>query len=149
MLRRTRVCKGLMLAFGGSLALGAAPAFAQQQLERVEITGSSIRRVDAETALPVTVIRVDELQKQGITTAEQALTRLAHCVLTANIGIPHRSIREAIALAIHVVVHIARVNDRRRVTEVMTVRGYDSEAERFLLEPYAQDHAFGIKEAAV
>jgi pilus assembly protein CpaF len=32
--------------------------------------------------------------------AEQALTRLAHCVLTANVGLPHRSIREAIALAV-------------------------------------------------
>jgi pilus assembly protein CpaF len=37
--------------------------------------------------------------------AEQALTRLAHCVLMANVGLPHASIREAIALAIHLVVH--------------------------------------------
>ena len=51
--------------------------------------------------------------------AEQALTRLAHCVLTANVGLPHRSIREAIALAIHLVVHIARVEGRRRVTEFL------------------------------
>ena len=48
--------------------------------------------------------------------AEQALTRLAHCVLTANIGLPHRSTREAIALAIHLVVHIERVGRHRRVT---------------------------------
>ena len=48
--------------------------------------------------------------------AEQALTRLAHCVLTANVGLPHRSIREAIALAIHLVVHIARIGGHRRVT---------------------------------
>ncbi len=41
--------------------------------------------------------------------AEQAFTRLAHCVLTANVGLPHRSIREAIGLAIHLVVHIARI----------------------------------------
>jgi hypothetical protein len=40
--------------------------------------------------------------------AEQALTRLSHCVLTASVGLPHRSTREAIALAIHLVVHIAR-----------------------------------------
>ena len=45
--------------------------------------------------------------------AEQALTRLAHCVLTANVGLPHRSTREAIALAIHLVVHLARVGGRR------------------------------------
>lgn len=66
--------------------------------------------------------------------AEQALTRLAHCVLTANVGLPHRSIREAIALAIHVVVHVARVNSRRRVSEFINIRGYDPHAERFVLE---------------
>jgi pilus assembly protein CpaF len=68
--------------------------------------------------------------------AEQALTRLAHCVLTANVGLPHRSTREAIALAIHLVVHVARVAGQRRVTQVMTVRDYDGQADRFRLEPY-------------
>ena len=67
--------------------------------------------------------------------AEQALTRLAHCVLTANVGLPHRSVREAIALAIHLVVHIARVNGCRRVAELMTIRGYDAQVDRFVLEP--------------
>ena len=67
--------------------------------------------------------------------ADQALTRLAHCVLTANVGLPHRSIREAIALAINLVVHIARVNGSRCVTEVVSVRGFDATAERFNLEP--------------
>src|SRR6188474_3286978 len=66
--------------------------------------------------------------------AEQALTRLAHCVLTANVGLPHRSTREAIALAINLIVHIARVNGRRRVTEMVAVRGYDGQTDRFLLE---------------
>jgi len=63
--------------------------------------------------------------------AEQALTRLAHCVLTANVGLPHRSIREAIAVAIHLVVHIARVDGRRRVMDVIAIRGYDAQHEQF------------------
>jgi pilus assembly protein CpaF len=67
--------------------------------------------------------------------AEQAFTRLAHCVLTANVGLPHRSVREAIALAIHVIVHIARVDGHRRVTQIVEVRGYDAETDRYLLEP--------------
>jgi pilus assembly protein CpaF len=67
--------------------------------------------------------------------AEQAFTRLAHCVLTANVGLPHRSVREAIALAIHVIVHIARIDGLRRVTQILDVRGYDGETDRFLLEP--------------
>ena len=66
--------------------------------------------------------------------AEQALTRLAHCVLTASVGLPHRSVREAIALAIHLVVHIARVENRRVVTEVARIRGYDSVADRFEID---------------
>lgn len=66
--------------------------------------------------------------------AEQALTRLAHCVLTASVGLPHRSVREAIALAIHLIVHIARVNGRRQVTELRTVRTYDGDSDRFVLD---------------
>jgi pilus assembly protein CpaF len=68
--------------------------------------------------------------------AEQALTRLAHCVLTAQVGLPHGSIREAIALAIHVVVHIARLEGHRQVTEITMVNGYDAGVDRFLLQPY-------------
>ncbi len=70
--------------------------------------------------------------------AEQALTRLAHCVLTANVGLPHRSVREAIALAIHLVVHLARVGGRRVVTEVVAVRSYDQHTDRFLVESAPQ-----------
>jgi pilus assembly protein CpaF len=69
--------------------------------------------------------------------ASQALIRLAHCVLTANVGLPHRGIREAIALAIHLVVHIARVDGQRRVREAVAVRGYDPHADRFVIEPLA------------
>ena len=68
--------------------------------------------------------------------AEQSLTRLAHCVLTANVGLPHRSTREAIALAIHLVVHIARQDGRRAVTEVVGLRRYDAQNEQFELEAW-------------
>ena len=78
--------------------------------------------------------------------ADQALTRLAHCVLTANVGLPHRSTREAITLAIHLVVHLARVNGRRVVTQVMRVRGYDPHQDRFIVEPWLPEPA--IQEGA-
>jgi pilus assembly protein CpaF len=73
--------------------------------------------------------------------ADQALTRLAHCVLTANVGLPHRSIREAITLAVHVVVHLARVYGRRTVTQITHVRGYDAQDDRFILEPWSPEGA--------
>lgn len=77
MFRKTKVCTGLMLAFGGTLTLSAAPAFGQQVFEKVEITGSAIKRIDAETAVPVTIIKADDLKREGITTIEQVVARLS------------------------------------------------------------------------
>ena len=50
----------------------ASPAVAQEG-QRVEITGSLIRRISGEAALPVTTLRTDELIKSGVTNAEQAV----------------------------------------------------------------------------
>jgi pilus assembly protein CpaF len=66
--------------------------------------------------------------------AEQALTRLAHCVISGTAGLPHGSVREAIALAIDVVVHIAREAGQRRITEVLAVRRYETQLDRFTVE---------------
>jgi iron complex outermembrane recepter protein len=79
MFKKTKVCKGLMLAFGSGLVLSALPALAQQatQLDRVEITGSSIKRLAAEQSLPVTVLKADDLAKAGVSSAEQAVNFIA------------------------------------------------------------------------
>jgi pilus assembly protein CpaF len=66
--------------------------------------------------------------------ASQALARLAHCVLTANVGLPHHSTREAIALAIDLVIHIDRKAGRRVVTEALKVSGYDGRTDQFEIE---------------
>ncbi len=57
----------------------AAPVLAQTSgaPQRVEITGSSIKRIAAEGALPVQVITRQELQAQGIVTAEQLINSLS------------------------------------------------------------------------
>lgn len=65
----------------------------------------------------------------------------AHCVLTANVGLPHRSTREAITLAVDLVVPLARVNGRRTVTQVAHVRGYDAQQDRFVVEPWLPEVA--------
>jgi hypothetical protein len=44
--------------------------------QRVEITGSSIKRIAAEGALPVEIITRKELERQGIATAEQLIMQL-------------------------------------------------------------------------
>jgi iron complex outermembrane receptor protein len=79
MFKKTKISRGLLLAFGGSVALSALPALAQEaaKLDRVEITGSAIKRIDAETAVPVTVVKIEDLKKQGITTIEQVVATLS------------------------------------------------------------------------
>jgi len=73
------VSRAALTALWGSGALLAShQAIAQQtSLERVEITGSAVRRVDAETALPVTVIKVDDLRQQGFTSVEDIMQTVA------------------------------------------------------------------------
>lgn len=63
------------------LAINTLPAVASDepttQLQRVEVTGTAIRRVDAETAVPVTILRVEELREQGVSTTEELVSRIS------------------------------------------------------------------------
>ena len=77
MFKKTKICSSLMLAFGGTLAVGALPAFGQQQLDRVEITGSSIRRIDSESALPVVVLKRADIERSGATSTVDLLQKLS------------------------------------------------------------------------
>ena len=63
-----------MLCVAGQVA---AQTTDTQKLEKVEITGSSIKRVQAEGALPVQVITRQELDRAGIATVEQLLSQIS------------------------------------------------------------------------
>src|SRR5512134_490829 len=78
-LRINPIARSLALAFGGLAAVMPVPqALAQQQqLERAEITGSRIKRVDAETAAPVTVITRDDIEKTGMQNVSDVIRSLA------------------------------------------------------------------------
>ncbi len=67
------------LALAVSLWAAAAPALAQSPAtpQRVEVTGSIIKRIDAEGALPVQVITPAEIERQGLTSAEQVVMWLS------------------------------------------------------------------------
>ena len=56
MMKRTQVSLAIGAAFSAGL-IGFSPGvLAQQQLDRVEVTGSRIKRIDAETASPVQIM---------------------------------------------------------------------------------------------
>ncbi len=77
MFKHTKLCTGLVIAFG---SMAIAPGFALAQdavLQRVEITGSAIKRLDAETSEPVTVLKAVDLKKEGVVTVEQVLNLIA------------------------------------------------------------------------
>jgi iron complex outermembrane receptor protein len=75
MFHRTKISTGLLLAFGGTVASIPWPAWAQDAAapQRIEITGSSIKRVDAETPSPVQVITSEDLHNSGFTTIAEVL----------------------------------------------------------------------------
>jgi iron complex outermembrane recepter protein len=58
-----------------------------QKLEKIEVTGSNIKRIEGESALPVTVIKRADIERTGVTTAAQLLDRLqANSGATVNLS---------------------------------------------------------------
>ncbi|HET9653197.1 MAG TPA: TonB-dependent receptor plug domain-containing protein, partial [Usitatibacter sp.] len=54
----------------------AAHAQATARGERIEVTGSSLKRIDGETALPVQILRREDIEKVGATTTEELLKQV-------------------------------------------------------------------------
>ncbi|MDP2369907.1 TonB-dependent receptor [Rhodoferax sp.] len=77
MFKHTKLCTGLVVAFGGlAIAPGAVLAQETASLQRVEITGSSIKRIASEGALPVQVISAKEILRSGATTVAEVIQKL-------------------------------------------------------------------------
>jgi len=76
--KQTRITAAVLMAVSGfsAMAQTTPETPASQQMERVTVTGSAIKRLDAETAVPVTVFKMKDLQQQGLTTVEQILGTL-------------------------------------------------------------------------
>jgi len=76
MFKRTQISTGVLVAIGSVLALGSMPALAQS--DRVEITGSRIKRIAGEGPLPVEVITRAEIEKRGVTSTNDLLRSLSY-----------------------------------------------------------------------
>ncbi len=75
--KQTKVALAVLMTVGGINAWAQAQDSSEpQQIERVTVTGSAIKRLDAETAVPVTVFKMKDLKQQGLTTVEQILGTL-------------------------------------------------------------------------
>jgi iron complex outermembrane recepter protein len=77
-LRLRTTARAARAACVGLTVLLPAAAFAQQPApQRVEITGSSIKRIDGETALPVQVIDRKAIERSGVLNVEQLLQQVS------------------------------------------------------------------------
>jgi iron complex outermembrane receptor protein len=74
--RRALLAAAVAVAATQSPASFAAAPAADSDLEEVVVTGSILRRTDAESPSPVTVINSETLEERGINTAAEAVQRL-------------------------------------------------------------------------
>jgi iron complex outermembrane receptor protein len=68
----------LRLAVAGALVAFPFAAAAQQaqKVEKIEVTGSNIKRVDSEQASPVTIVRREDIEKSGATSISDVIRAL-------------------------------------------------------------------------
>ena len=66
--------------------------------------------------------------------ASQALQRFTSCVLQSGIELPYRAIKSHIADSIQVLIHIERSHGRRLVSQVLAIRGYSVDTDRYDLQ---------------
>jgi len=89
-LKKTQIAHLVALVFAAGTA--AAQQQEAQKVERVEVTGSSIKRIANESALPLQVITKQEIVARGITSAEELVMKLSANGtgadnLSSNVGI--------------------------------------------------------------
>ncbi len=72
--------RSLRVMFAGSLVIGMHAATAQeageQSMQRVEITGSSIKRIASEASLPVQSFNQKDIKKSGVTTVTDFIQQI-------------------------------------------------------------------------
>jgi iron complex outermembrane receptor protein len=77
MMNETLISRAVRVMCAGGLAVGMQAAFAQTApdapMQRVEVTGSSLKRVDSETALPVTTMTKADIARTGATSTQELL----------------------------------------------------------------------------
>lgn len=78
-LHRSRIGLAVAATFAtAAIAQSPAPATPPtQKVEKIEVTGSNIKRVDAETSSPVTVITAEEIKRTGSTSVQELLNNLS------------------------------------------------------------------------
>jgi len=71
--------------------------------------------------------------------AAQGISRFTTCVLQSGVEMPYRAIKTNIADSLNIIIQIERRPGTRFVSEVLEIRGYEPEADRYhLCQLYSQ-----------
>ena len=74
------ISRSLRLMFAGGMALSMHAAYAQETtdgtMQRVEVTGSSIKRIASEASLPVQSFNQKDIKKTGVTTVTDFIQQI-------------------------------------------------------------------------
>jgi pilus assembly protein CpaF len=62
---------------------------------------------------------------------EDAMTRLAACVMQSGVEVPYAAVRRQLATAISLVLHLERRHGKRVLTALLKVDGYDSSTDQY------------------
>jgi iron complex outermembrane receptor protein len=78
-MKRISLAVAQLLGLGVAVSLTSGEALAQQaqKIEKIEVTGSNIKRIEGETALPVTVITRQDIERSGAMSTEDVLRRIS------------------------------------------------------------------------
>ncbi|MGZ5077931.1 MAG: TonB-dependent receptor [Usitatibacter sp.] len=79
-IKRKKLSCALLQALGAGVALTVIASGAQaqqaQRVDKIEVTGTNIKRIDTETASPVTIITREEIQRSGATTVSEVIRQI-------------------------------------------------------------------------
>ncbi|SDB87774.1 TonB-dependent receptor [Acinetobacter boissieri] len=98
-MKQNRLTRSIRAVLTGTVGIGftltsvisnAADTPATAKVEKITVTGSSIKGVASQSSSPISIVRTEDLAKQGVTTAEEALSTVSanqsSFVAASNVG---------------------------------------------------------------
>ena len=70
------LCTAMLAASSQAALAQTADETATPAMQRVEVTGSSIKRLVSETATPLSIFRAEDFARQGLSTAQEVLSKI-------------------------------------------------------------------------
>ncbi|MFN3629275.1 MAG: TonB-dependent receptor [Casimicrobiaceae bacterium] len=88
-LKRKHIAVAVVNALAASVLVSGVHA--QQRVEKIEVTGSNIKRADAETASPVQVLSREDIERSGVTSVEELIRTISATTSSGSVSVASSS----------------------------------------------------------